>query len=284
MKNLIYCRVSSLKDESYGFAIQEYKCIEYCKSNKIRVRQIHKEYNSGFGKQKILTDIILKNKNINIIIYDISRFSRSIDFGNQLINKCIKNKITIHFVKENIIFNGEQYGSVYNTILTGLKNSENEWTQIRKRIIDSIAYRRQNGMCLGNAPFGFTSINKILTKNNNFNAIRLIVALRNGIKSSSDIQKILKTLSSEYESLQFYDENNNIIQNFTNQFTLTFKDIKDILNDYSLCDIDWTTSRVRDLYLKYCNDLEFKNDTNLANRIVTDENNIVMNMSSIYLN
>ena len=268
MKNLVYCRVSSSRDDSYGFSIQEENCLEYCKQNKMRVREIHKEYNSGNGKQKILIDLISKYKCINLIVYDVTRFSRNVTIGSQLLDKCIKNKITVHFVKENIVYNNLNH----NTVMTGLQNSENEWNQIRKRIIDSIAYRRQNGLCLGNAPFGFTTINKKLVKNDDFNAIRLIVALKNGVKSCTDIQQILKTLSSEYETLKFYDENDNEIEFFTANEPLTYQEIAQILNDYSVCNIHWIRSRVKELYNKYSSDLEF---------IIP--NNIIQNMELVVI-
>ena len=51
---------------------------------------------------------------------------------------------------------------VYNL---GLDESETEWHSIRNRTIQSIEYRRKNGLCLGNPPFGFTSVDKKLIKN-----------------------------------------------------------------------------------------------------------------------
>ena len=101
MRNIIYCRVSSLKPTSFSFINQEEECVKYCKLNKLRIHQIQKEHISGFGKQKILEQLITKSKNINLIIYDISRFSRNSLFGFKLLKLCHKKNINIHFVKEN---------------------------------------------------------------------------------------------------------------------------------------------------------------------------------------
>ena len=266
MRNIIYCRVSSLKPTSFSFINQEEECVKYCKLNNLRIHQIQKEHISGFGKQKILEQIIMKSKNINLIIYDISRFSRNSLFGYKLLKACQKRNINIHFVKENQkYYAGTDAIELSHNILEGLNDSEKEWHSIRNNTIKSIAIRRKKGLVLGQIPFGFDSINKKLVKNNDFNAIRLIIGLRNGIKSSNDMKEILKKLSSNYDSLNYYDENNNIIAEFTNALTLDFKTITYIFNDYNICGKKWIQSRIRYLYNKYCNDDEFKDDTAMAN-------------------
>lgn len=249
MKNIIYCRVSNMKKESYSFMVQEAMCTEYCKTNNLTIKQIHKEHNSGYGHQKILQNLILLNKNINLIIYDITRFSRSVNYSLILLKICKKHNINLHFVKENLKYSST---SESNSVLEeGLINSEMEWNQIRKRIISSIKIRRANNLVLGHVPFGFSCVNKKLIKNNNFNAIRLIVELRKGIKKCSEIRNILKTLSDNYETLNFYDENDNIIEQFSKPFTLDFGTIRDILNDYNICNKIWTNECIRRLYKKY---------------------------------
>jgi DNA invertase Pin-like site-specific DNA recombinase len=230
----------------------------------MRVREIHKEHNSGYGKQKTLDNLILRSKNINLIINDITRFSRHNLYGLSLLKKCIKNKINIHFVKENIVFDHEN-DLISTTILKGLNNSEGQWQTIRRNIINNIKKRRSEGMTLGTTPFGFDCVDKKLIKNNNFNVIRLIVYLRNGVKTSAEMQLVLKELTNEYESLKFYDEKHNEINKFAKVFTLKYSQIAEILNDYGLCDKNWTGDRVRDLYKKYCMEATLKEDTDVAN-------------------
>jgi DNA invertase Pin-like site-specific DNA recombinase len=95
MRTLIYCRVSNLKKESSSFATQEQNCVNYCKDKKMVVREIHKEFNSGYGKQRILQNIIRLCKNINLVIYDITRFSRNLRFGRSLLLACLKKNIVL---------------------------------------------------------------------------------------------------------------------------------------------------------------------------------------------
>ena len=272
--NIIYCRVSNLKLESQSFSTQEKNCTEYCKKNNLRIKAIHKEHNSGYGKQKNLDSIIKNHKNINLIINDITRFSRSHQYGNKLLNVCLKKNIVLHFVKENIILDPE---TNFHLVQAGLENSEHQWTTIRNNIIANIKYRKAQGLCLGNAPFGFNVIDKKLVKNENFNVIRLIVALRNSVKNCSEIRKILQKLSSDSISLKFYEkyyenwiEKEREIQHFTSAFTLDFKTIAIILNDYKVCNKHWVASRVEEIYKRNCLDIEFKEETEYASKYSTD--------------
>jgi DNA invertase Pin-like site-specific DNA recombinase len=271
MRNVIYCRVSNLKKDSQSFAVQEHVCATYCKSNNLTIREIHKEYNSGYGKQKILHNLILKSKNINLIINDITRFSRNSIYGGALLKICQKHNITIHFVKENIKYPSEE---TYGLIEDGLINSENEWKSIRSRIINNVAYRRHNGLSLGTAPFGFDCDpnTKKLIKNSNFNAIRLIVSLRNGVKDINGIRQILSVLSTESELLKFYEYDTwnptveKEISSFSETLTLDFKTITSILNEYKVCGKHWIPSRVQELYTKNKFDQEFKEETEFATK------------------
>lgn len=264
MRNIIYCRVSSLKPTSFSFINQEEECTKYCKLNHLRIHQVQKEHISGFGKQKSLEQLILKNKNVNLIIYNVSRFSRHQLFGLDLLKRCNKNNINIHFVKENIKFIAKEDVDG-NKILKELGSSEEEWHTIRNTTIKSITSRRKKGMVLGNVPFGFDNVNKKLVTNNDFNAIRFIIGLRNGVKTTVEMKEILKKLSPNYNTLQYCDVDGNVISKFDNTFTLSFKDIAIILNEYNICGKRWIKSRVKYLYDKYCNDNEFKEDTSSAN-------------------
>ena len=261
MRNIIYCRVSNFKLTSFSYFSQEQECFSYCKVNNMKVHEIHKEYKSGIGKQKELYNIIKKNKNINLIVYDTTRFSRNLKFGHQLLDLCLDKNIIVHFVKEKLIFSKESSENQIGKIMMGLAYSEDEWNAIRSRIITSIKNRKQMGMCLGTVPFGFDNKGGYLVKNDDFNVIRLIVTLRNSNKNVDEIRNILQKLSCEHELLQFYDENDEPINKFTNSLTLDFSEIKDILNDFNIRDKNWNTTRVRELYKKYCNDTEFINDT-----------------------
>jgi hypothetical protein len=274
MRNVIYCRVSNLKVESQSFATQEKNCSEYCKKNNMRIKEVYKEHNSGYGKQKTLENILLRNKNINIIINDITRFSRSNVYGIKLLQLCLKKQIRLHFVKEEIIYDGE---SNYHLIQAGLAHSEHEWTTIRNNIIANIKYRKAQGLCLGNAPFGFDIVNKKLVKNTDFNTVRLIIALRNGVKKCNEIREILSKLSNESELLKFYEksyenyiEKEKEIEQFTTVFTLDYKTIAQILNDYRILNRHWTPSRIEEIYKRNCLDAEFKIETEFANK----ENNV----------
>ena len=252
MKTIIYCRVSNLKENSFSFFSQEEVCVNYCKKNKLRIHEIHKEHKSGIGKQVNLVNIIKTNRNINLVIYNATRFSRNFTFGKNLLISCIDKNINVHFVKERLILNKYSEPDIINKILLGLKYSENEWNLIRDRNILNIKSRRELGLCIGGLPFGFDKDeNKYLVKNNNYNVIEFIIQLRVGIKTVEEIRETLKNISNEYNLLQFYDENDNPINKFAHEYTLNFKEIADILNDFNICNRHWIPSRVEFLYNKY---------------------------------
>jgi DNA invertase Pin-like site-specific DNA recombinase len=272
MRTVVYCRVSNLKDESQSFIKQEYGCIKYCRDNNLRVRFIHKEHNSGWGKQKILESLISTSKNLNIVINDISRFSRNTIYGQKLLEVCRRRNIILHFAKENIRYDPSSEDN-FNILMTGLKESNDEWNTIRNRTIANIKVRRIAGLLLGKAPFGFDADeNKKLVKNNDFNAIRLIIGLRNGVKKIDDLREILKNLSTDWQQLNFYEEDvvdpskNFLISNFSTPFTLDFKTITNLLNEFKVCSKHWIPSRVKLLYNKYSKTEEFKEETSFATK------------------
>ena len=84
----------------------------------------------------LLDNLILRNNNINLIVNDITRFSRHNLYGLALLKRCLKNNINIHFVKEKVIFDHtNEY--ISTKILSGLNNSEGEWQTIRQNIINN---------------------------------------------------------------------------------------------------------------------------------------------------
>jgi DNA invertase Pin-like site-specific DNA recombinase len=285
MRTVVYCRVSNLKDESQSFIKQEYACIKYCRDNNLRVRFIHKEHNSGWGKQKILENLILTSKKLNIIINDISRFSRNIIYGTKLLDLCRRRNIILHFVKENIRYDPSEEANT-TILMKGLQNSNDEWNLIRNRTIANIKVRRNAGLLLGRAPFGFDADeNKKLVKNNDFNVIRLIISLRNGVKKINEIREILKKLSNDWEQLNFYEDDLNdpsknfLIANFSSPLTLDFKTIANLLNEFKICGKHWIPSRVTQLYKKYSITDEFKEETDLAKKFKPSQSKISYNNS-----
>jgi DNA invertase Pin-like site-specific DNA recombinase len=240
----------------------------YCATNLLKIHEIHKEIRSGaHGINKSLTSIIYSNKKINLILYDTTRFSRTKYYGLKLVKECMKRNINIHFVKEKIIVNKDTYEKYYQLVEDFLKISEIERNKIVNRANDSINFRKALGLCLGNKPFGFDVIDKKLIKNNDFNAIRLIIYLRQGIQSVKFIRNILAKLSSESKLLEFYDEDNvTKINKFKNPFTLDFKDIANILNEFNICNKYWIPSKIKSLYDKYSHEEEFEDYTKEANK------------------
>lgn len=273
MKTVIYCRVSKHTEKSNSFLDQENICVAYCKKNKMRIHEIHKEHKSGIGKQINLLNIVRTYKNINLVVYNTTRFTRNMIIGKNLLSTCLDRNIEVHFVREKIVFNRYTSSNLLQDLMEKFTDSEKEWNQIRERNIKNIKLRKALGLCIGNVPFGYDKLDtKELILNNDYNVIRLIVALRKGEKNIDEIHKIFKKISNEYNLLKFYDENNKEIKKFTYQYTLDFKDIADILNEFNINNKHWIPSKVKFLYDKY------NNDKNIE---LIEDNNVNINLDSI---
>jgi DNA invertase Pin-like site-specific DNA recombinase len=154
---IIYCRSSTKEQNNFNHCsldTQTFNCRNYCNQNNLNIINMSTEICRATStiNQKELLQIIDKFKNINLIIYDASRFSRNILEGIILLNKCKEKNIIIHNVKDN--YSTEKHQG-YCNFIDGIKNSEYESKLISDRIKSSIKYRKSLGSDFGKPPFGF---------------------------------------------------------------------------------------------------------------------------------
>jgi DNA invertase Pin-like site-specific DNA recombinase len=156
---IIYCRSSTKEQNNFNHCsldTQTFNCRNYCNQNNLNIINMSTEICRATStiNQKELLQIIDKFKNINLIIYDASRFSRNILEGIILLNKCKEKNIIIHNVKDN--YSTEKHQG-YCNFIDGIKNGETESRLISDRIKSSIKYRKSLGANFGRPPFGFKS-------------------------------------------------------------------------------------------------------------------------------
>jgi len=156
---IIYCRSSTIDQNNFNHCsidTQLFNCRQYCNQNKFKIVSMASEMCSATksANQKALLKLIDEFKNINLIIYDASRFSRNILEGVILLNKCREKNIIIHNVKDN--YSTEKHQG-YCNFIDGIKNGETESRLISDRIKSSIKYRKSLGADFGRPPFGFKS-------------------------------------------------------------------------------------------------------------------------------
>lgn len=233
--NIIYCRSSTLKQNQYNhmsIEIQLYHCQNYCEENKLKISYFDSEVCRAnyISNQRKLLKIINTNRNINIIIYDASRFSRSVYDGINLLKKCKNKNIIIHVVKD-LVTSSNRFG--YLKIVDGIKNAEIESATASERVKNSIKFRRSRGHKIGRCPFGYkvdktTGIRKFILDENSQNIIMLINTLYFG--GSIALVNTLMEKIVGYEIDQLFVDDSNIIK----YGNISYNMIADFLNEHEI--------------------------------------------------
>ena len=261
---IIYTRCSTFRQNnsnSSSLEMQQFACHDYCNDNNFEVIEPNVEEicsASVQNKQKKLELLINNNKNINLVIFDISRFCRCIFTGIKLIEKCINNNITLHFIKENLIIKNKKN---LKNFTSGLINAQSESDAISYRVTESIKYRRSIGNYIGNPKYGYkiqtiNGIKKLIFNNFEQHIIKIILKLKYG-GSISDLDILTKELNNS-------------------KFTIIDRTKPIMYGNYDNSDIAFILNN-NNIYYK--NNKEWKN-SNISN-IIKNNNNIQDNIEKI---
>lgn len=250
-KSIIYVRSSTknqnnLQTNSASLEMQIFTCKKFAEKNNIDIVSIEQEVCSARKglNQKILHHIINNNNNIILIVFDISRFSRSIFDGTDLLKKCLDNNISLYSVKDNLIIRDMKDIQNFSNLLF---NSQAESDAISNRVLESIKFRRSLGAYFGKDKYGYTivtenNIKKLIPNKNELNVIQLILKLKYGsnLKLINDLVKTITNKKSKIELTEivmFGNFNNRNIAYFLNQNNIlnrttvwVEKDIQKIIN------------------------------------------------------
>jgi DNA invertase Pin-like site-specific DNA recombinase len=214
---IIYSRSSTKKQNnininSASINTQCHSCKDFCKNNNLEVKFMRSETCSAKNKnnQKKLLEIIEQFNNINLVIFDVSRFSRNILNGTKMIEKCFENNITVYFVKENIQIKNQ---SDLPKFTSSLINAHIESDTISYRLNQSIKYRKSIGNKIGKPRYGFTkikenNISKFVENEKEQIIIKIILKLKFG-GLISDLDKL--TIKLINKNLLNIDRTDNII-------------------------------------------------------------------------
>ncbi len=240
---VIYIRVSTVEQNTEA---QQDKCEDFCFNHRLFIKEIVIEKCSAYKcqSQKGLQKIIEENKDINLVVYSIDRFSRNILKANELINSMSKNRINLISVKENISLNTAFGKHEFRKLVSA---SQLEAELISERVKNSVSYRQKNGFYVGQAPYGYTVFNKKLARDSDEQLIikfilTTIKKKTTSEKLSNNIMKLLKSLKMqnaidnfcpliitlEDDNYEYRQLNNNEV------FVPTFKSLSEILNDYGI--------------------------------------------------
>ena len=258
---IIYTRLSS-SNQSYNNGIyvsienQINKCNEYCQNLNMSVVQTVTEIKSAknINKQFELQKILNENSNINIIFYNITRFSRNTGQAINFVNKCVSKGIKLHFAEEN--FTIDHFMDLHRLRL-GLSQAEYESNVISNRVRSNNNVLRNKGWKFGRPRYGKmvlfkNGIRKFTANRHEQEIINFIVMARIGQVSCSSLNRQLKKIiPKNKEPIEFWDmKTGNMIEYFDEEYTLSFSEIADLLNSYKIRSRfgDWSGSKVNRVF------------------------------------
>lgn len=258
---IIYCRLSSPNQamiNNFHVSIEnqlEY-CRNYCSTNNFSIVQEVHEIKSARDMNYLyeLKRIGESNSNLNLVIYNITRFSRNILQGLQYIQAFTSKNITIHFVEENAKSN---HHLDLHRIRLGLSQSEYESDTISNRVKANNIVLRNKGWKFGQAPYGkevtmIHGVRTFIVSKYESNVISFIKAARIGTCSVMALNKLLKNIiPNNKEPIEFWDDSTGTqITRFDKSYTLTFGEIADLLNSYNIFNRSnlWSASSVNRVF------------------------------------
>ncbi|GAG73977.1 unnamed protein product [marine sediment metagenome] len=206
MKSIILARVSTKEqEEGHSISAQKQRLLDYCKKNNLQVIKIFEIIESSTqGERKKFYEMISfvgsSKEKIAIIADAVDRVQRSFKESIILDNLRRKEKIEIHFLRENIILNENSKSFeilMWDFATMGAKSYVLALSDNVKR---SIEYKLRNGEWIGKAPVGYlnsidTSTGKktvVIDKQKAYLVKKAFELYSNGNYSIRQITKILK--------------------------------------------------------------------------------------------
>lgn len=228
---IIYTRISTLK-QTTGTSLdsQLSLCQSYCEKNNYKIIKTYAEVSTAtdINKQKKLLEIV-NYKNINLVILEPSRFSRNLTHFIEILNKCKKNNIILHFVHDELISTSNYDMKI---ILSKILDSQNESEVIGTRIKRSVNYRKINKVyypSISKYGYKYNKNNKKLEMNDyEQNIITLIKKLYHG-SNFLKLEKLLLQITNKKHELCFNDNETRL--KYGNMW---YKDISNFLNSISI--------------------------------------------------
>lgn len=266
---VIYTRISSSNQSSFqgnyvSIDNQLNECTKYCKVYNLIVSKHISEIVSGkdINKQTLLLSILNYN-DIDVIFYNVSRFSRNTEQAINFINKCKLKNIRFHFVEESI--SGHHHMDLHRLRLS-LSHSEFESNTISHRIKSNNRVLKAKGWKFGKPKYGEkvqfkNGVRSFLINKYESELIKFIVMAKDGVTSCKNLNKQLKKIKPDMDSpIVFIDNEKDIeIEKFDRPNTLSYYDIADLLNSYDIKNRgrSWSSSSISNIYNMSKKDINF---------------------------
>ncbi len=265
MSTIIYARISSPNQAEYNgqhFSIENQisRCTEYCQTNLFNITDVVTEVVSArdINKQNGLINIYNTKSDCNLVVFNISRFSRNTSQALDWINKFKSKYINIIFMEENIHLTS--FIDMHRLRL-GLSQAELESNQISHRIKSTNNLLKSKGWKFGRESFGYKScrqkgIRKFQINKEEQMIMDFIIGSRKGV-SCRKINKLLnKIIPTNKIPIKYYDSDDiTPIESFSKPNMLTFTEIADLLNDYNIKNRsrEWNYGMVSRIYKNVSN-------------------------------
>lgn len=230
---VIYARVST-KNQVYGDSLhlQLQECKKYCEENNLLVVKKVQEICSArdMNKLKNLLEIINNYKDVNLVIFEPTRFSRNPKDYHNILPYLIEKNIVLHFVQGKLVSDNNNHKKIISSlIIDGQIESEN----LSRRIKTSIKFRKLNDVfCPSVSRYGYSYCK--ISKKQNINptenlVCELIKKLYYG-GSAESINKLLILITGNPEH-KIYDYKNESVKVLQVQYgNLSINDVKEFLN------------------------------------------------------
>jgi DNA invertase Pin-like site-specific DNA recombinase len=260
---VIYCRVSTGNQQnnprSVSSDVQERVCRDFIVDNNLKLTAIYKETTSAYkGKRKLLDNIIRVYKNVTIVCYDVSRFTRNIAMGQAFIAKASRKGIRFAFASDGLISN-----DTGSNILTLMQQAQAESENLGRRIRDAFRLKREQGYYTGGAtPYGFsrnvTQQGTLLVPNAvETPVVNLIMYCKNDRVQARRVNNLVQALVNENVAQNPVELTVNGRNVATLRRPLTSREIANILNDYNIAARvgRWTPAKITSIVSRNAGDM-----------------------------
>lgn len=151
----VYCRISSFGQSAISLDVQEQVARRMIESNNLNVISVSKEVISGYKKTSKKLAELLNERDINIVVYSVDRFSRNVINGSRLAKDLLTCGHILYFIRENLKITDSR-GKNWYTFMKYLGHAEQESKAISDRVKSVRSYLKDKGYFVGSkAPFGY---------------------------------------------------------------------------------------------------------------------------------
>ena len=234
----LYLRVSTSEQNVDS---QKEDLTKWCRNNDYDIKGIFGETVSGYDQMAervqydLMKEFILKNKIKDIVVWEISRLSRSMVKTVNELDYFTKQGVNVHFRKENLeSLSNEVTNQMILTILSSMAQMERDTFIERSHRGRMTSALRGQSIALTTIPYGFSSVDKMIVVN----------------EEESKVVKLIYELALKGMTLYGISEHLNSLNIPTR---MNLKGRKRIMNNGDEKDFGWKPNTVKQIIYRTMN-------------------------------